>query len=259
MKLILELSHLKFPAFHEFVALLDGIAFSGEILNNSQNWEDAVDSMNLPLHFIPNILPPDIASKLVDLNEAQQLQFFDHALSILKRSTSLDVKTISFDPGLEFLLWPGMEEMNVEKNTLSRRRLIKTFLTTIREQSVSLAIPLRIPMPRVARHAGDFMLKFLKSLKAKKTSLMLNVYYDELKDDAPEQLDDYLSKTSVIRIFYEPELGVIPDDAFHTSWASYLVSKKYKGSVVFAPKITRESNSAGELSDLAGRIRQFWR
>ncbi len=267
MKIVIEVPH--FPEqFAECIELVDkqdcwdGLAVAGRTINELSEWEDILDRSETFWTFLGGLLPDAVASQLPDLESAPRDKILEHAGNLLVRTASLELGCASVDLGLDRLAWPNAAERFADLDVeMERRRDIMTaLLPEAHRLGCRMSLSLRHPWPPISERVTELSLDLLERVGNHDCGLMLNTVIDELEQLTPEQaLAPFLERLTVLRLHYEPVLGVRLYEDDQAAWSRFLLQNGYEGQVVFAPVFEHAAGFAAELERLAPQIWEHWR
>ncbi len=234
----------------------DGIALAGRTLTGAEDWEDLVEAANARWLLLDRLLPENITSQLPELNQAAREKVLEHARKLIERTASFKLSHVALDLAVERLAWTPTGEAGLE----TRLEILTALLPAAERLGCKLCIPLRQPLPSPIRKAADLTLKLLAELKQPGCGLLLNVVVDELADRAPAALlAPFMETLEVLRLQYEPGLGLRPEAQMQPEWPAYLREQKFGGLVVWAPGVGDVGQFERELARLTPQLRQYWR
>jgi hypothetical protein len=240
----------------------DGFAVSGRTINDLENWDDALNASETFWRFLDGLLPDAVSSQLPDLETAPREKIIEHTIALLQRTTSLDLTCASLDLGVDRLSWPNADTRyeSVDAELKRREEILKALLPEAQSLGCRLCLSLRHPCPPITRQLTDLTLQLLSDIGRPECRLMLNVVIDELPSmSADEVLAEFIEQAAVIRLHYEPILGVRMYGEEQQNWADYLSGHKFDGQVIFAPSVDNVATFGAELERLAPQIWEFWR
>jgi len=268
MKLVVELPDLP-DELAELLAALDredgwdGVALTGRTVNAAERWADALDAAEAPWVVLDGLLPDEVAGQLADLEPAPRDKLLAHAVELLQRTASLELQCAAIDLALDRLFFgpAGPADAAAAQAWLAKRRaVLAALMPEAQRLGCRLCVRLRQPLPPPVAAAAGLTLRLLNEFGHPDCRLLLNVVVDELADlDPAAVLGPFLGELEVLRLRYEPALGVRLTPLAQQAWAAYLRANGYAGGVVFAPAVASQEAFQQELRRLGGEAAQCWR
>jgi hypothetical protein len=238
----------------------DGLAVSGRTINATTNWEDLIEATDTPWSLLDGLLPEEIASQLTDLDAAPRAKLMAHATDLLQRTASLELTCATLDLALDRLVWSPPANGAIAAGLTARCDLLGSLMPEAQRLGCRLCVSLRYPLPTVIQDAASLTLQLLDQFGHPDCRLMLNVIVDELPTlDPATVLEPFRKWLHVLRIRYEPALGIHLTPADQRQWRAYLHEREFDGLVVMAPVLGSTDAFRAELRRLGPEIAQFWR
>ena len=239
---------------------IDGMSLEGDSFI-TEYWEDTLDYAECDWVSFRNLLPHEIAIQLPNLPAPLQKQLLAYAHQLVKRAISFDLEFISLNLGFDKLAWPEVSDDDEIRDGLARRfDVLNNLMPSIEMGNSKLCLPIRLPIPSIAKRSGEMICQFIKDYDHPQLALSLKVVLDELKNKGPQQVEPYLDLTEVIAFQYIPRLGIKPTETFHENWSTYLKEKNYHGTICFIPSaIDNQDLFNYDLKRLSRNIETYWR
>ena len=177
-----------------------------------------------------------------------------------KVAGTMKLQCASLDLGLEKLAWAVRDgDREIEPVLQRRKQVFAALIPEARRMGCSLCHALRHPAKPVTQELVDITLQFIEDVGNPGCGLMLTVVLDELQDlDPAAVLTPFLEELAVLRIHYEPALGIRFAGDDQQRWAQYLKENEYTGDVVFAPAAGALPVFAAELPRIASDQATYW-
>lgn len=238
---------------------IDGMALAGSTFLE-EYWEDVLDHAECPWILFRDLLSHDIASKLADITPHIQEKIILHALKTLKRTGSFDLEYVSLNLGFDHLAWPHKNKTEIiAKGLEGRKAIIEAILPTLELTDTILCLPLRLPVPSIAKDTTDILTDFIKDIGHPQVGMMLHIVIDELKTESPEQIAELINQSNVIAFQYIPKLGIKMTDSMHKNWSEYIKSKSFDGAVCFIPvEVNNQDLFNYDLNRLSKHLKAEW-
>ncbi|HCN09838.1 MAG TPA: hypothetical protein DIT01_18085 [Lentisphaeria bacterium] len=229
----------------------NGIELYGTAVDDDSLWSGLADRLHLPVLHVHELLPTSVTRILPEAPIATRNRLTDHLRRMLERAAAMSVRTATLDFGLA---------VNTDTNwndALDRRvELLLSLMPLAEALEIVICVDLRVPVTRGNDIINTRGVRLANEIMHPNCQLTLNVFPFDLPEDfdLAGLVKQYLFKVAVLRINFEPALGLRPLPEHLTEWHQALQRQNYRGSICFCPNVESPESCQREFERLAADL-----
>ena len=229
----------------------NGIELYGSALDDESLCSGLADRLHLPVFHVHDLLPASVSRNLPEAPIATRNRLTDHLRRLLERAAAMSVRTATLDFGFAVnadTKWNDAYDRRVE--------LLLSLMPFAEALEIDLCVDLRVPVT----HSDDIIngrgVRLANEIMHPNCQLTLDVFPFDLPEDfdLASLVKQYLFKVAVLRINFEPALGLRPLPERLTQWHQILQQQNYRGSICFCPDIESPESCQREFEQLAADL-----
>lgn len=226
----------------------NGIELYGTAVDDDSLWSGLADRLHLPVLHVHELLPTSVTRILPEAPIATRNRLTDHLRRMLERAAAMSVRTATLDFGL------AVDTDTNWNDALDRRvELLLSLMPLAEALEIVLCVDLRVPVTRGNDIINARGVRLANEIMHPNCQLTLNVFPFDLPEDfdLAGLVKQYLFKVAVLRINFEPALGLRPLPEHLTEWYQALQRQNYRGSICFCPNVESPESCQREFEQLA--------
>ena len=233
----------------------DGLELTGEQVADGAATEELLSTLNLTMLTLDQPVPLSVSRYLAETTPAARAGILAHLGKTLEWVAGLDTLAATLDLGLDEPP-PGKSD----QPSAAHLEIVNALLAPLTAYPLRLALPYRLP-PARSRAGNQRLLRLVEHVMHPSCGVAAELFPEEL--DAREAPADVLKAVyphlAVLRLHYDPALGIRLREDFHARWANCLQEHSFRGVLVFAPAVHGFTLFRNEYLRLKDAVETFWR
>lgn len=232
-----------------------GIEVDGAILDDGPVWASLRDRVERPVLHVHNLIESSISRNLPESPEPARRRLTEHIRRLLEQAAAAEVPAVTLDLGIE----SGSDE--AWQNGLQQHRIefLAALMPMAEAREIILCIALRIPTSDAQTLINQRGIQLANEIMHPNCQLTLDIFPSELPEDfdLAALVKDYHFKVAVLRLNYEPHLGLrVPPEKLRR-WCTALQLQTHRGSLCFDPHLLDRDANIREHTRLQGDLTAF--